>query len=236
MKKIICLIILICLTVCAFTAAGAESVKLAYKGGSLNLRTGAGTNYGINGYVHNGDSITVLEKGSSWSKIRVSDGRIGYIKNLYISGNGSLYADGTSYYSGSKKGTITTKYSGSTVNLRAGASTSTKSMGSVKSGESVRVLGENGSWYLIEKKDGTQGFVYKTYVSTSGVNPSVSVKAKVTGSVVYMRAGAGTKYSPVTMLSKGTVVKVLSTSNSKWWKVSYGSYTGYMSSRYLKKI
>lgn len=234
MKKFfaILFVMVFMLSVVAFT--NAETVKMAYKGGSLNLRTGAGTNYPNNGYVFNGDSITVLSKGSSWSKIETADGRVGYIKNLYISGNGSKYADGTTYYSKSYTGKIVTKYSGSKVNLRAGASTSTVSMESVKSGDSVKVLGKNGNWYLIETKKGTQGYISSSYVSTSA-SKTTETTAKVTGSAVNMRCGAGTKYAVVTTLVKGTKVKVLNTSNAKWWKVQYSKYVGYMSSNYLRK-
>ena len=84
----------------------AENVSLAYKNGSLHLRKGPGTNYGTNGYVKDGDHVTVLSKGSIWSKVQTSSDRVGYIKNLYISGNGDKFADGTNYYGGSYTGYV----------------------------------------------------------------------------------------------------------------------------------
>ena len=213
--------------------ASAERVSLAYAGGSLHLRKGPGTNYGTNGYVKNGDYIEVLKKGSVWSKVETSSGKVGYIKNLYISGIGDKYADGTVYYSGSVTGTVKTKYAGSTVNLRAGASTSTSVMKQLKSGTKVKILGENDNWYLVATANGTQGYMSKNYVSKSGA--ATTTYATVTGSVVNMRKGAGTQYQIITALTKGTKVRVLSTANKNWWKVSYGSYTGYMSANYLKK-
>ncbi|MBQ6716563.1 MAG: SH3 domain-containing protein [Clostridia bacterium] len=216
--------------------AGAETVSLAYKNGSLHLRKGPGTNYGSNGYVRDGDYITVLSKGSVWSKIETSAGRIGYIKNLYISGNGYNYADGTSYFGGSYTGYVVTKYSGSSVNLRAGASTSTASMGQLRSGTKIKILGENGNWYLIETASGTQGYMSKTYIKSSAGSSSSSATqyATVTGSVVNVRAGAGTQYVVKTALTRGTTVKVLEKTTSNWWKIQWGSYTGYMSANYLK--
>ncbi len=211
----------------------AENVSLAYKNGSLHLRKGPGTNYASNGYVRNGDYITVLSKGSVWSKVQTSSGRIGYIKNLYISGNGDKYADGTNYYGGSYTGYVVTKYSGSSVNLRAGASTSTASMGQLKNGTKVKVLGENGNWYLVETASGTQGYMSKSYIKSSN-GTAVTQYATVTGSVVNMRAGAGTQYVVKTALTKGTTVKVLEKTTSNWWKVQWNSYTGYMSANYLK--
>ena len=227
---LIALIALIALMIPVF--ASAETVCMATSGGSLKLRKGPGTNYGVGGYVMDGDKITVLSKGSVWSKVENASGKVGYIKNLYISGNGKNYADGTTYFSSRYTGTVTTKYSGSNVNLRAGASTSTAAMSKLKSGTKVTVLGENGSFYLISK-NGTEGFIHKNYIKKSG--GSTTTKATVTASVLYMRSGAGKGYSVVIGLSKGTEVSVLSTSNSQWWKVKYGSHTGYMSSKYLKK-
>ena len=231
MKKIIAIVMVLSLLMCGL--ASAETVKLGYTGGSLNLRTKATTNSANNGYVKNGDEITVLEKGSVWSKIKTSDGRVGYIKNLYISGNGTGYADGTTYYGGTYNGKVKTKYADSTVNLRAGAGSGYTSIGKIKNGQSLKILGENGSWYLVETTDGTQGFMSKSYVVKSGSTKTVT--ATVTGSRVNMRAEANSSSKRVTTLTKGTKVTVLDSSDSKWWKVQYSTYTGYMYSAYLKK-
>ncbi len=238
-KKLTVILVMMCILAVALPAiASAATVKMAYKDGSLHLRKGEGTNYGSNGYVQNGDTISVLSQGSVWSKIRTWDGREGYIKNLYISGLGSsstLYSDGTTYYGTRAAGTVKTKYATSTVNMRSGASTSTKSMRKLASGTKVTILGENGGWYLVTTSDGTQGYISKTLISKSGsTSTSTTVKAKVTGSVVNMRKGPGTSYKLVTALSKGTQVTVLAKTNSKWWKVKYSSYTGYMSANYLR--
>ena len=175
----------------------------------------------------------MLESGSVWSKVLTYDMRVGYIKNLYISGNGSKYADGTVYYSTKHSGTVSTKYADSKVNLRAGAGSSTAVITSLKNATKVSVLGKNGSWYLISTASGMQGFMHEKYIKTSA---SSTVNARVTGSAVNMRYSPSASSGRVTTLIKGTVVKVLDTSNSKWWLVQYSSYTGYMYSAYLKKI
>ena len=236
MKKIFALLLALCLLIAAW-AASAETVKLAHASGKIYLRTGAGTKYKANGTVQSGDSITVLEKGKVWTKIRTADNREGYIKNLYISGMGKNYADGTTYYSGSKTGTVKTKYASSTVNVRAGANKSEARVTTLKSGAKVKVLGKNGSWYLIETAGGTQGYVSSSYIKTSGSSSSSSSKtttAKVTASAVNMRAGTSSKTARVLTLAKNTKVTVLSKSNASWWKVKYGSKTGYIYSKYLK--
>ena len=90
MKRFISMFLVLTLVFAVFAIADAESVKLAYKGGSIKLRTGPGKEYGYTAYLKDGTSITVLQKGSAWSKVKAG-GKTGYIKSLYISGIGSLY-------------------------------------------------------------------------------------------------------------------------------------------------
>ena len=212
--------------------ASAETVKMAREGGSLKLRKGPGTGYGVAGYVDDGDTIIVLSQGGVWSKVENDLGKIGYIKNLYISGNGSSYADGTTYYSSRYTGYVKTKHSDSTVNLRAGAGTSTSVVKKLANGAKLTVLGENGSFYLVETAGGTEGFMSKSYVTKNG--GSTKKTAVVTASALRMRSGAGTGYDIVATLGKGTKVTVLNKNTASWWYVQYGSKKGYMSSSYLK--
>ena len=229
---LVSLILILALSIPAFAA----SVVTANNGGTLRLRKGAGTNYATVAIVTDGDNLTVLSKGSVWTKVETDGGDVGYLKNLYIAGLGSLYADGTTYYSGRYTGYVKTKHSGSKVNLRSGASASTSSIGKIANGKKVAVLGENGSFYLVEI-NGTQGFISKSYVSKSSSSSSsnTTTTATVTASALNMRKSASVNSSIVTTLSKGTKVTVLSKGSSGWWKVKYGSKTGYMASKYLKK-
>lgn len=235
-KKLMIALSLMCilaLTVPAFVSA--ETVKTAVNGGSLRLRKKATTSSATVGFVEDGDHIDVLSKGSIWSKVETDSGKVGYIKTLYIKGAGSAYASGTTY-TARKTGKTT-----ASVNMRGGATTSSGIIKTLAKGTKVTILGTNGSFYLVSTSNGTQGFVSKKYVSTSGSSTTTSTTqyARVTGKVVNMRAGAGTKYKIITALTKGTEVKILSTSNSKWWEVSYTgngkTYTGYMSTSYLKR-
>ena len=235
MKKALSFILALLVAFSMF-AACAETIKLAYSSGSIYLRKGAGTKYATNGVLKNGDSVTVLKKGSIWSKVKTSDSREGYVKNLYIKGIGSAYASGTTYYSKSYTGTVKTKYASSSVNLRGGAGFSQGKITTLKSGAKVKVLGKNGSWYLVETSKGTQGFINSKYLSTKagGSSSSSTTTATVANcNAVNMRKSASKDSDRVCTLAKGTSVTVLSKSGS-WWKVKYGSKTGYIYSKYLK--
>ena len=215
-------------------AALAETVSLAYSGGSLNLRKGPGTEYRSLGTVHDGDHIDVLRYGDVWSKVETDDGKIGYIKNLYIEDGDTNYASGTDYYDSHY-----TAYTTASVNFRAGASTSTASMGTLSKGTKVTVLGENGRFYLVKNSAGTQGFVSKSYISRTkptGSTGSSSSSAKtmtVTASYVNMRAGGGLSYSVVKVLPRGTVVTVVTRGNY-WTRVNYKGTLGWIKNTYLK--
>lgn len=215
-------------------AALAETVSLAYSGGSLNLRKGPGTEYRSLGTVHDGDHIDVLRYGDVWSKVETDDGKVGYIKNLYIEDGDTNYASGTDYFDSHY-----TAYTTASVNFRAGASTSTASMGTLSKGTKVTVLGENGRFYLVKNSAGTQGFVSKTYISrtkpasSTGSSSSSAKTMTVTGSYVNMRAGGGLSYSVVKVLPRGTVVTVVTRGNY-WTRVNYKGTLGWIKNTYLK--
>ena len=62
-------------------ASATAKVYVGKNGGSLKLRKGPGTNYGVAGYVQHGEKISVESRGSEWSKVKVvSSGKVGYIK------------------------------------------------------------------------------------------------------------------------------------------------------------
>ena len=215
-------------------AALAETVSLAYSGGSLNLRKGPGTEYRSLGTVHDGDHIEVLRYGDVWSKVETDDGKVGYIKNLYIEDGDTNYASGTDYFDSHY-----TAYTTASVNFRAGASTSTASMGTLSKGTKVTVLGENGRFYLVKNSAGTQGFVSKTYISrtkptsSTGSSSSSAKTMTVTASYVNMRAGGGLSYSVVKVLPRGTVVTVVTRGNY-WTRVNYKGTLGWIKNTYLK--
>lgn len=82
-----------------------------------------------------------------------------------------------------------------------------------------------------------------TTIPLGGITPSfetpkveaATAKTYTTTSNLNMRRGASTKYKSVTTIPKGKVVTFVSASGS-WYKVKYGSKTGYVSSKYLKVV
>lgn len=231
-KLSIVLAVMLMLCLMAPAVASAATVEMAYGGGSIYLRTGPGRDYGTNGTVKDGASITVLSYGDVWSKVKTSSGRTGYIKNLYINDGDKAYASGTNYF-GSRYSVYTT----AAVNLRSGASTNTAVITTLSKGTKLTAMGTNGSFYLVQTSGGTQGYVSGSYLSrnkVSGSSSSSSANTKTTtASYVNMRAGGGMSYDVLRVLPYGTKVTVLYKGNY-WTRVNYNGTVGWIKNVYLK--
>lgn len=231
-KLSIVLAVMLMLCLMAPAVASAATVEMAYGGGSIYLRTGPGREYGTNGTVKDGASITVLSYGDVWSKVKTSSGRTGYIKNLYINDGDKAYASGTNYF-GSRYSVYTT----AAVNLRSGASTNTAVITTLSKGTKLTAMGTNGSFYLVQTSGGTQGYVSGSYLSrnkVSGSTSSSSANTKTTtASYVNMRAGGGMSYDVLRVLPYGTKVTVLYKGNY-WTRVNYNGTVGWIKNVYLK--
>ncbi|MCI6738418.1 MAG: SH3 domain-containing protein [Intestinibacter sp.] len=121
------------------------------------------------------------------------------------------------------------------VNFRVAPSKDSTKIDKLQKGEKVEYLGESGNWYKV-KYNGQTGYIYKTYASVSSTAEETNNLVKIVNcSSLNLRSGAGTNYSIIKTLSKGTQVTVLSTSGN-WSKVSVNSTTGYVYSSYLSSV
>lgn len=218
---------LIVALLCA-SCASAETIKHYLSNGKVYLRTGPGTSYSTKGTVTNGEKVSIVKEGSIWTKVKSKEtGDVGYVKNLYISGIGSMYASGTTYYSDTKSGVTT-----ASVNFRVGASTSAAKLGTFKSGTVLTVVGYNGDFYLVKNSKDELGFVHSKYLKTGSSNSSSTAK-KTTTAYVNMRKGGGTSYKVLQVVPKGAKVTVITRGNY-WTKCTYKGITGWIRNTYLK--
>ena len=115
---------------------------------SLNFRNGAGTNNTkILKVLKKNTKVSIIGKQSNWYRVIV-DGTTGYVKASYITWNG--------------------KVTGSTVNLRKGASTSNSVIVVLPKGTAVTVIDSTGSWYKIKatyKGKNYTGYMSATYIA-----------------------------------------------------------------------
>ncbi len=127
-------------------------------------------------------------------------------------------------------GIVTTE--GKVLNVRAGASTGTKVITSLKNGSYVTLLSRTGDWWQVEYAQGRYGYCHGDYITkTSGSSATVQTKS----TALNVRSGPGTSYSRVAALPKGEGVIVLSSSGG-WSRILYhGTKTGYVSTQYLSE-
>ena len=220
-KKITSLALLIALILSFAVFANAENVKTTYEDGSLNVRSGPGTNYKVVGWVRNGQKITVLKEEGAWTKIVVdATGKTGYIKSSFIEKE-EAFTEKPVYALGSVK----TKYAASTVNVRRGPGTKHEAEFALKSGAKLRILGESANWYLIETDDGKTGYISKNYVA-------LGVKGETTANV-NMRKGPASNTPSLGVVPKGSSVTLTGVTGN-WTEVSLNGNTGYIYSKYVK--
>ena len=210
----------------------------AVRGSYVRVRSGPGTDYSILGTVSSGTTLPVSGESNGWYKVTYN-GAEGYISGTYLSVNGST-ADSpskgdSSVTSASGTGTINATY----VRLRSGPGTGYGILEVLNPGASMTITGESGDWYRVSY-NGSEGYVYKTYLSTggssgssdsSGVTAMSSTSATVI-SAVHMRNGPDTSYASQRVLDRGTTVTITG-STEKWYRVTYNGSEGYIFKTYL---
>ncbi len=171
--------------------------------------------------LNNADGEVDPDEDDDWN-YRDSDDNDGKRGNGTAAGGGGSGVKTTAL----KYGEVSCRIGGS-VNIRSGAGTSHKAVGTGKLGDYLDVLGAKGDWYKVKfQGKNLTGFIHKDYF-TEGIIASIR------GNGVNMRKGAGTGYAVVRTLKAGEEVRVLSESGS-WSRVKYGTDTvGYVYSSYV---
>ena len=146
----------------------------------------------------------------------------------------ALALSATASFANSNEGTVTAD----ALNVRSGPSTSYSITTKLYKGDKVEILETSNGWHKIKASNGKIGWVSGDYIKVSSGStsqPSTSTtKATVTATSLNVRSGAGTSYSVITKLSKGTVVDVLESASNGWKKVKTSNgTTGWVSGSYL---
>lgn len=169
---------------------------------------------------------------------------------IYIGeGKASSSADNsnTSQGSPSKTGKVSLSNAGSSLNVRASGNTSGSVVGTLKNGDSVKIIEQQGSWYKISYGSG-YGYVYSQYIKDAANNilpeqnntPSVVsqkygiINLKSQSSYLNIRSSASLNSSVIGTLQHGSKVAIVE-STGEWLKISSGSITGYVYKDYVKE-
>ena len=111
----------------------------------LNLRAGAGTQYGVVAKLKRGTGCTVLEKSGNWRKVKTFKGQVGWVSANYLTKQ------------------ATAKVTASVLNVRKGPGTNTAVLGGFKRGTRVTVMYTSGNWAYVTAKKLT-GYVSLNYL------------------------------------------------------------------------
>ena len=123
------------------------------------------------------------------------------------------------------------------LNIRSGPGTDYDVIGFLNDGSKVTIVSTSNEWIKI-KYGSITGYVYKDYVtveSNTSSNSTTTTSSKtgiVSTDVLNVRSGPGTTYGTLGTLYQGALVDISSSSNG-WYKIKYGSGTGYVSSEYI---
>ena len=121
------------------------------------------------------------------------------------------------------------------LNMRTGEGTNHKIVQTIKKGEKVQVLDNNGSWWKIKYNNKT-GYSYKNYLRISNNKPvKQEGKVSVGNSRLNVRSGAGTNYRVLGKLHTGDIVKITGTKGS-WYEINYKGDVGYVAKKYVSNV
>ena len=225
---------------------------------SLNVRSGASTSSKVIGSLSGNSKVTIVGEEGTFYKIEYK-GSHGYVAKEYIkditgSGNNN---QGTTTTPEKPSTPETTQKTGivnvsSSLNVRSGASTSSKVIGSLSGNSKVTIVGEEGAFYKIEYK-GSHGYVAKEYIkditgsgnnnqgtTTTPEKPSTPETTQKTGIVnvsssLNVRSGASTSSKVIGSLSGNSKVTIVGEEGA-FYKIEYKGSHGYVAKEYIKDI
>lgn len=164
--RILC--VLVALAVLLPTAAAlAETTKVATY--MLRLREKPSTSAKVLDAYRRGTRVTILKKGSDWTKVRVG-GKVGYMQSdklayaKYSTDRGETIDKNTKKTSTSSDGTVMYILKGISVNLREDKSSDSDILGTYRGGTKVTVFKKGKVWSYVQVK-GKVGYMATEFLT-----------------------------------------------------------------------
>ena len=230
------------------TPENTEKTGVVNVSSSLNVREGAGTSSKVIGSLSGNTKVTIVGEDGAFYKIEYK-GSHGYVAKEYVKDVTESNNSNQGTQTPEKPSTPeTTKKTGivnvsSSLNVREGASTSSKVIGSLSGNTKVTIVGEEGAFYKIEYK-GSHGYVAKEYIKdikdevvTEPEKPSNPENSKKTGVVtaskgLNVRKEANTSSQIIGILNSGESVEIIGEENG-FYKITYKGQEAYASKNYI---
>ncbi|MNN19143.1 Bacteriocin BCN5 [compost metagenome] len=128
----------------------------------MNVRSGAGTNYGVTGSLKNGQEVEIISESSGWYKVKYDGSKEGFVNSQYV----EKITSNTSNNSQTEKSGQVINVT-SNLNVRQGAGNNTYVVGYLLNNQKVQVISTEGNWYKIKYSTSTgtkEGYVSKDYI------------------------------------------------------------------------
>ncbi|MGG7078244.1 N-acetylmuramoyl-L-alanine amidase, partial [Clostridium sardiniense] len=135
---------------------------------ALNVRSGASTKHSVIGSLSKGSNVEIVSTSNGWHKIKYKNG-FGYISAEYVTINTTPSKPENKPDTKPEvkpEATKTGKVTASSLNVRNGASTKNKVIGSLTRGSKVEIVSTSNGWHKIKYKNGF-GYVSAEYVTIS---------------------------------------------------------------------
>ena len=229
------LILLLCAFVLMASAASSLRYIVSVNSAPVNMRWEPSKDARVIRKLVTGKTVTVLEVQGNWTKIMV-DGRIGWVMSIFLSEEDPLLKPEEERY-------ITSPNS-MAVNVREGATKSSKVTDKLVTGSKVKILEVSGEWaYVMVIASGEYGYVQKTYLVPddpydyeeiiSGTDRAVYIVCE--DGDINIREKPDIKSDLVGRIPSGTEV-ILISAGTEWSKIDTGKMVGYVQNIYLSNI
>lgn len=215
------------------TVALANYTSVSISASIVNVRSGPGLSYDIMTQIQGGSSVNVLADKNEWYKVRLSDGRIGWvaswlINNTEIAATSELLA------------TVLVP----SANIRQENNETSEVVGTAIAGEKFALLYEENGWSqiqynnkvawilseLIEISPGSIQLAPETVDTTAVVADDTNPKVIITMDGVNVRSSASTGSDILFIAEKGEEYELISESGD-FYKILYeGNKEGYVAS------
>ena len=139
-----------------------KTIQKEVTASSLNVREGASTSHKVIGRLNRYSKVEVLSEANGWSKIKYN-GKEAYVYSKYLKTVNSNVSSDNTTNNGETNTTIQKEVTASALNVREGASTSHKVIGSLSKGTKVEVISEANGWSKI-KYNGKEAYVSSQYL------------------------------------------------------------------------
>jgi uncharacterized protein YraI len=209
--------------------------------GSLNLRSGPGTSYGVLLVMPNQAQVGVTgSPQNGFTPVRYN-GVDGWAYSTFLSST----APGSNPAPSPGGQIIETRYATTSLNLRSGAGLGFAVLTVIPSGGQVGITGSQQNGFFPVRFNGTDGWASATYLSTSapgsGETPPPStpppgneiIDTRYTTAALNMRSGAGLGYSVLLVIPMGAEVGITGSSQNGFLPVRYNGTDGWASATYL---